>query len=62
MKTTIKQLAEYLEVTPPQANGFVHVLEKLGRAKKIGHAPKEDNKRGKLAIIFDVDEDVLMNK
>jgi hypothetical protein len=58
MKGTIKEIAESLsgkgfEVSAANVNGFVKVMEALGKAKVTGEGPKP--KRGRVAKVYEIE-------
>lgn len=58
MKGTVKEITAQLNdkgvnVTLPNVNGFINVLEALGKAKKVG-SQKQANTRGRAATVFEV--------
>lgn len=59
MKTTVKQLAEQLNVQPVYVNGYIQTLIKMGKAKVEGKVERPEGTRGKPALIYDIEDSFI---
>lgn len=59
MKTTVKELAEKLDMEVAYINGFLQTLVKLGKAEVVGKVERPAGTRGKPSNIFEIADGII---